>query len=175
MRPYLRQLLVTSAGRPHRGVLEFGSRRVRCALGRGGILFAKREGDGATPAGRLPLRRVLYRCDQMDPPETGLPSDPIAQGDGWCDDPTDPRYNSPVQLPYPARAERMWRPDSLYDIVVVLGHNDDPVVSGLGSAIFMHLADPDYGATAGCIALSLSDLIDVLRHCGPETELIVTA
>ena len=104
-----------------------------------------------------------------------MPSDPIAQGDGWCDDPTDPRYNRPVQLPYPASAERMWRPDRIYDIVVVLGHNDDPVVSGLGSAIFMHLADPDYGATAGCIALSLSDLIDVLRHCGPEIELIVNA
>lgn len=175
MRPHLRQLLVTSAGRSPQGILEFAGRRVRCALGRSGISSAKREGDGATPAGRLPLRRVLYRPDQLAPPETGLPVDEIAPEDGWCDDPADPRYNRPVQLPYPASAERMWRLDRLYDMVVVLGHNDDPVVSGLGSAIFMHLADLDYRPTAGCIALSLSDLTAVLPHCGPDTELIVRA
>jgi L,D-peptidoglycan transpeptidase YkuD (ErfK/YbiS/YcfS/YnhG family) len=175
MRPYLRQLFVASAGRPHRAVLEFAGLRVRCAIGLGGISSAKREQDGATPAGRFPLRRVLYRPDQLVPPETGLPINSITKSDGWCDDPADPCYNRPVELPYPASAERMWRPDRLYDIVVVLGHNDDPVVPGLGSAIFMHLADPDYRATAGCIALSLSDLMTVLRHCGPETEVIVTA
>jgi L,D-peptidoglycan transpeptidase YkuD (ErfK/YbiS/YcfS/YnhG family) len=175
MLPYLRQLLVASAGGSHQGILEFAGRQVRCALGVGGISVAKRERDGATPAGRFPLRRVLYRPDRLAPPETGLPINPIAKGDGWCDDPVDPCYNRPVQLPYHASVERMWRPDRLYDIVVVLGHNDDPVVPEFGSAIFMHLAEPDYRATAGCIALGLSDLIAVLRHCGPETELIVTA
>lgn len=175
MRAYLRELLVTGADRPPRGTLTFAGERVCCALGRSGISSGKKEGDGTTPAGRWPLRKVLYRPDQVSPPETGLPLESIAQNDGWCDDPADPFYNRRVQLPYNASAERMWRPDRLYDIVVILGHNDDPVIPELGSAIFMHLADQDYRATAGCIALNLADMTNLLRRCGPGTELIVRA
>jgi L,D-peptidoglycan transpeptidase YkuD (ErfK/YbiS/YcfS/YnhG family) len=175
MRPYLRELLVTSTDRASRGILQFAGGRVTCALGRSGISSVKREGDGATPAGRSPLRRVLYRPDQVAAPETGLPVAPIAFDNGWCDDPADPCYNRPVRLPYHASAEPMWRGDRLYDIVVVIGHNDNPVVPGLGSAIFMHLSDRDNRPTAGCIALSVADMLTVLRHCGPETDLIVRA
>jgi L,D-peptidoglycan transpeptidase YkuD (ErfK/YbiS/YcfS/YnhG family) len=130
----------------------------RCALGRGGLRPDKREGDGATPVGTFPLRRVLWRADRLDRPATALPVAPIARDDGWCDDPADPRYNRPVRLPYPARHEALWRDDALYDLLVVLGHNDDPPVPGLGSAIFLHCARPDYAATEGCIAFDLADL-----------------
>src|SRR5690554_2419769 len=112
------------------GVARWGGRRFRCALGRAGIAAAKREGDGATPVGRFPMRRVLYRPDRGEAPATRLPIAPIAPDDGWCDDPGDPAYNRPVRLPYPARCETLWRADALYDVVVVLGHNDDPPVPG---------------------------------------------
>ena len=99
----------------------------------------KREGDLASPAGVWPIRRVLYRPDRGAAPATALPAAQIAPDDGWCDAPGDPDYNRPVYLPYPASAEHMWLESGVYDIVVILGHNDDPVVPGMGSAIFLHL------------------------------------
>lgn len=135
-------------------------RKVVCALGKGGLVPAarKREGDGATPVGRWPVRRLLYRPDRGPEPETALPAAAIAPDDGWCDDPADGAYNQPVKLPYPASAERLWRDDGLYDLVVVLGHNDDPVIPGAGSAIFLHLAKPGYLPTEGCVALARADM-----------------
>jgi L,D-peptidoglycan transpeptidase YkuD (ErfK/YbiS/YcfS/YnhG family) len=167
------QLHVRGTGDAMGGILECPGYRLRCTLGRAGIRADKQEGDGATPAGSWPLRRVFYRADRVRLPATGLPVDSLMENDGWCDDPGDPAYNRPVRLPYPASAEQMWRADRLYDMVVVLGYNDDPVISGRGSAIFMHLADPDGRPTAGCIGLALSDLTAILPRCGPGTRLIV--
>lgn len=150
------------------GTLRLVRRSYRCAIGRGGIREHKVEGDGATPVGRFALRRLLYRPDRIDPPETGLSFAPVAPDQGWCDAPADPMYNRQVQLPYPASHEKLWRDDSLYDVIVVLGHNDDPPEPGAGSAIFMHVARPDYRPTEGCVALALPDLLEVLAACGPE-------
>lgn len=122
----------------------------------------KREGDGASPLGVWPLRYVLYRPDRAPAPRTKLDVRPIRQDDGWCDDPAHPAYNQPVQRPFAASHEALWREDGLYDLVVVLGHNDDPPIAPLGSAIFLHLAKPDYAPTEGCIALSRPDLEAVL-------------
>jgi L,D-peptidoglycan transpeptidase YkuD (ErfK/YbiS/YcfS/YnhG family) len=155
------EIVVTpDPAQPDRGTLTFAGHVFECVLGRGGVHKEKREGDGATPAGRFALRRVLYRPDRVKV-KTALPIVPIHKNDGWCDAPDDPNYNKPVTLPYPAGAEPMWRDDRLYDVVVVLGHNDAPVVPGAGSAIFMHVA-PEDGATQGCIALKQADLLSLL-------------
>ena len=150
------------------GRLLLGEREAPCALGRSGVIAAtdKREGDGATPLGAWRLRRVLYRADWVGAPVTALPSAPIAADDGWCDAPRDRAYNRQVKLPYPASCERLWRDDRLYDLVCVLGHNDDPPVPGLGSAIFLHIARADYAPTEGCIALSRPDLQGLLAMAG---------
>jgi L,D-peptidoglycan transpeptidase YkuD (ErfK/YbiS/YcfS/YnhG family) len=145
------------------GEARWGNRRVRAAVGAGGVAEAKREGDLATPAGLLPLRRVLYRADRLPmPPRAAVAREPIAATDGWCDDPGSLDYNRMVRLPHPARHEILWRSDPLYDLVGVLGWNDAPVVRGRGSAIFLHVAAPDYRPTAGCIALALPDLLALL-------------
>ncbi len=157
------------------GYLFFGARTFRCALGRGGVTRDKVEGDGATPLGRWPLRCVLYRADRLAPPDTKLPSRALAKQDGWCDAPADISYNLPVTHPYPARAERLWRDDSVYDIIVTLGINDDPVIPGKGSAIFFHLAAPDYTPTEGCIAVAKQDMIHILNSCSPATHINVEA
>lgn len=136
---------------------------LRAALGRGGLRHDKSEGDGATPAGVLPLRRVLYRADRVGAPECVVPLEPIAPNDGWCDDDADSAYNRMVRLPYHAHCEELWRHDRVYDIVGVLGWNDTPIVRGRGSAIFLHVARPDYPPTEGCIALALDDLRQILR------------
>jgi L,D-peptidoglycan transpeptidase YkuD (ErfK/YbiS/YcfS/YnhG family) len=153
--------------------LVFGDKTCRCVLGRGGIRADKREGDGATPAGSFPLRRALWRADRLRAPATALPITPIRPDDGWCDDPADAAYNRPVRLPHPARHERLWRDDHLYDLIVVPGHNDDPPAPGRGSAIFLHLARPDWGPTEGCVALALDDLLDILARCDTTTRLRV--
>ena len=155
--------------------VRWRDRVARCALGRGGVRVDKREGDGATPLGCFPLRRVLYRADRIARPETGLPATPLDPHLGWCDDPADTAYNTPVRLPYSAGHERLWRDDALYDLIVVIGYNDDPVEPGRGSAIFLHVARSDFAPTEGCIAVRLADLSELLRACRPNTRIVVDA
>ncbi len=145
------------------GTLRFGRDVLRVAIGRGGVVRHKEEGDGGTPCGLLPLRRVLYRADRVPRPRVAVPVEPIAPEDGWCDDPADARYNQMVRLPYAARHEELWRRDNLYDLIGVLGWNDRPVKRGQGSAIFLHVASPDYAPTEGCVALAMADLRAVLE------------
>jgi len=114
-----------------------------------------------------PIREVLYRADRGPAPATRLRVRALSPTDGWCDAPDDPAYNRPVTLPYPASAETLWREDQVYDIVVILGHNDDPVAPGLGSAIFLHLCRPGYPPTEGCIAIERSDLKTLLALAEP--------
>jgi L,D-peptidoglycan transpeptidase YkuD (ErfK/YbiS/YcfS/YnhG family) len=134
----------------------------RCALGKAGVRTDKEEGDSATPIALLPLRRILYRADRVAIPTCAVPKEALAPEDGWCDDPTHRDYNTAIRLPHPARHEELWRRDAVYDIIGILGWNDDPVVRRRGSAIFLHLARPDYAPTEGCIALALPDLRKVL-------------
>lgn len=155
------------------GLLVFGGRVFRCALGRSGITPDKCEGDGATPMGRFALREVLYRPDRQDVPGTNLPTRPISPDEGWSDDPTDPDYNRAITLPYPKSHERLWREDSLYDLIIPLGYNDDPPVPGKGSAIFMHVASPDYGPTEGCVALEYNDLACLLVAVQPGDAVVI--
>lgn len=159
------------------GRFDLAGRWTRCALGPAGVVDAavKREGDGASPAGAWPLRRVLYRRDRRAPPATALPASPMDPADGWCDAPADPAYNRQVRRPYPASAEPLWRDDPAYDLIVVLGHNDDPVVAGAGSAIFLHIARPDFAPTAGCVALAAADLEALLALARPGDVLVISA
>lgn len=160
------------------GELTYNGVKIRCALGKAGVIAAseKREGDGKSPIGIWPIRFIMWRADKIDAPATAFPSRHIQPNDGWCDSETDPLYNRPVTHPYPASAERLWRDDDVYDIVVVLGHNDDPVVAGHGSAIFMHVARPDYAGTEGCVALALPDLRALLEvaQIGDAVEIVGT-
>jgi L,D-peptidoglycan transpeptidase YkuD (ErfK/YbiS/YcfS/YnhG family) len=124
----------------------------------------KREGDGASPRGRFSLLTVLYRPDRVPRPRTSLPVRMLSRRDGWCDTAGDRNYNRPVYLPYGASHEELWRADRLYDIVVVVDYNVRRRGRNLGSAIFMHVADPAYGPTAGCVALELAHLQQVLAR-----------
>jgi len=156
------------------GFLHWPGGCLRCALGRGGIGENKVEGDGVTPVGHFPLRRVFYRPDREAEPKTALSAFPLSDRDGWCDDPGHPDYNRHVGLPFPASHEEMWRDDALYDLVVEIGYNDDPPVSGRGSAIFLHVAADGYSPTEGCVALAKSDLRDLLASCDAATTITIT-
>lgn len=153
------------------GWATLGSRRWRCTMGAGGIREDKVEGDAATPAGTFPLRRICFRNDRLVLPKVGLPARPINEHDGWCDDPRSPAYNRLVRVPNEWSHEKMWREDGLYDLVVVVGYNDDPPEGEWGSAIFLHIARDDYSPTQGCVAFARDDLLEIVALIGPQTRL----
>jgi L,D-peptidoglycan transpeptidase YkuD (ErfK/YbiS/YcfS/YnhG family) len=163
----------TRAASQSRGRLAIGAMSWACVIGRSGIAARKREGDGATPRGVFGLVEVLYRPDRVRRPRTALPTRALRPQDGWCDAPGDRNYNRRVRLPYPASAEELWRGDDLYDVIVVLTHNRQPRVHGLGSAVFMHVARAGDAPTAGCVALACRDLLRVLEMAGRSAALRV--
>jgi len=151
------------------GYVQGPQHRWRCALGRGQVGLKSKEGDGITPQGRHKLGRVFWRSDRLEPIQTRLNCTEITDQMGWCDDLTHPDYNILVALPHPAHHEQMWREDHVYDIVVELLYNTNPIVSGHGSAIFMHVARPGYTHTEGCIALNLNDLLQLLNEASVDS------
>ncbi|MCC7015962.1 MAG: L,D-transpeptidase family protein [Rhodospirillales bacterium] len=166
-------IVVNPSEAPNPGILAWPKGEARCALGRSGVSADKREGDGATPAGALPLRYLLYRSDRETQPLTRLSVRALQPEDGWCDDPSLPEYNRFVRRPFAGRHETLWREDGLYDFAVVLGWNDAPPVPSRGSAIFLHVAGENYAPTEGCVALARRDLLRLLADCGPGDRLIV--
>lgn len=156
------------------GTLTFKGKSYRSTLGRGGVRIDHSEGDGSTPVGCFPIRKVFYRPDKFgSPPESVFTTQALRLDDGWCDDADRPEYNKYVKLPYDGSHEELWRDDHVYDIIVILGHNDSPPVPGKGSAIFMHVAREGYTPTLGCIALSLEDLLEVLRGADVSTKICI--
>jgi len=160
--------LAYSAGR-----LSWPGGAAPAVCGRGGVRADKREGDGASPEGRFDLLAGFYRADRMALPPTHLAMTALQPTDGWVDDSADLRYNRLVSLPYPAHHEEMWRTDGLYDLVVPIGYNSDPPLPGRGSAIFLHVARPDFAATAGCIAVSRDILAGLLGRLGPGSMIAI--
>lgn len=168
------QILLTSLQ-----TVTFLDKTYPCHSGKNGIRHNKIEGDGTTPIGIFPLRRVFYRADRVTKPITSLPCVPITLKDGWCDDPSDAlHYNKLISLPYSKSHETLWREDGVYDLVVEVGYNDDPIILGKGSAIFIHLKrplhDPHYtGSTEGCLAFAYPDLLHILKGVTMESCLVV--
>src|SRR5215211_1171766 len=154
-----------------RGVLVAGSLVLPCALGRAGVARAKREGDGASPAGRFRLLGAYYRSDRRPRPRTLLPLRALRPADAWCDDPDHRCYNRPIRLPEQARHEGMWRDDPLYDVVLDIAWNRGPIVRGRGSAIFLHLARPGFAPTEGCVAVEARTIARLLERLGPRTRI----
>ena len=140
-----------------------------CIIGREGLVSAehKKEGDWSTPKGRYPLRGLYYRSDRLDARTFDglkyLKPVYLAEHFGWCDDSAHPDYNKLVHLPHPAHHEKLWREDGLYDVIIPLGYNDDPVIAGKGSAIFIHCAESDKPFTQGCIALKKKHLLTLIN------------
>lgn len=160
-------------GNPRQGRVSLTHGVVGAALGRGGVAALKREGDGATPLGRFPVRGVLYRADRVKRPRTLLPLRTIRSDDAWCEDPADRGYNRLVKASSRPGIDRLHRDDHLYDVILVLGFNDRPRVRGRGSAIFVHLARQGYGPTAGCVGLARRDLLVLLRELRRDSEIVV--
>jgi len=160
-------------GHPTRGWLVAGPLALPVALGRGGIKANKREGDGGTPRGTFRLRRLWWRADRVARPLTHLPVRPITGADGWCEDPGDRRYNQPIRLAPGQPGDRLKRDDRLYDFIIEIDHNARPRVAGRGSPVFLHLARPQFGPTAGCVAMTQAAMLRLLSRLGPRTRIVI--
>ena len=138
-----------------------GALTLPCRIGKGGYIAGTkgREGDAKTPLGDYRLRFGLYRADRLPRPSSNLTFRPLRPDDGWCDDPRDPAYNRFIRLPSSASHEALWREDGAYDIILVMSHNDSPPAPNLGSAVFIHVAQPDDRQTLGCVALAPEDMV----------------
>jgi L,D-peptidoglycan transpeptidase YkuD (ErfK/YbiS/YcfS/YnhG family) len=144
-----------------------------CLLGRTGRRHRKREGDDASPVGIWGLEELFYRSDRWPRPRTALKVRPISRSLGWCDATGNRSYNRLVTLPFVAGHEPLWREDVAYDHLVVLSHNRRPRIQGGGSAIFLHVARPGAGHTAGCIALRPRHMAGLLGRIGRGTRLVI--
>ena len=155
--------------------MKFHGKEYRCAIGRSGVVEDKKEGDGGTPVGTFKIRKIYYRPDRINPAEikTDIPLVALSEDDGWADDVNSPEYNKYVKLPFEPSHENLWRDDHVYDIIAVIGYNDDPVVNGKGSAIFLHVAKENYSPTAGCIALEKNDLLNILSQFTKNDEIVI--
>jgi L,D-peptidoglycan transpeptidase YkuD (ErfK/YbiS/YcfS/YnhG family) len=162
-----------AAGNPRRGWLTAGGRTVPVALGRGGIMANKREGDGGTPRGTFRPRQLWWRADRHPRPRTFLAVRAIGPEDAWCEDPSSRHYNRPVRLDAARSGDRLMRDDHLYDFVVEIDHNTSPRITGRGSAVFLHLARDNFGPTAGCVSMTKAAMLRLLQRLGPETKIVI--
>jgi L,D-peptidoglycan transpeptidase YkuD (ErfK/YbiS/YcfS/YnhG family) len=162
-----------SAGDPRRGWLTAAGHSIPVALGRGGIKANKREGDGGTPRGVFRPRRLWWRADRHVRPQTFLPVRPIRPDDAWCEDPADRHYNQAIRLARGESGDRLTREDHLYDFIVEIDHNTNPRIAGRGSAVFLHLARANFSPTAGCVSMTRSAMLRLLRRMGPQTRIVI--
>ena len=159
--------------RVKKNYLEFKNQRFQCSIGRSGFSENKKEGDGCTPVGTFFIKKIYYRADKIRNLDTKIKKILIHESDGWCDDPSQKEYNQLIQFPFNFSAEKLYREDSLYNVICILDYNTNPIISGLGSAIFMHVAKNGYRPTEGCIALKQEDLLYLLKFIDNKTEIVL--
>jgi L,D-peptidoglycan transpeptidase YkuD (ErfK/YbiS/YcfS/YnhG family) len=172
-RPLAAIRIRAAAGNPRRGWLAAGGQTIPVALGRGGIIANKREGDGGTPKGTFRPQRLWWRADRHKRPHTFLPIRAIRPEDAWCEDPQSRHYNRPVRLDRDHGGDRLKRDDHLYDFIVEIDHNSSPRIAGRGSAVFLHLARENFSPTAGCVSMTKSAMLRLLRRLGPRTKIVI--
>ena len=153
------------------GYLNYKNLKFRCALGGAGIKKKDIEGDNITPKGVFKIKNIYYRADRIKNITTPLKKIMIKKNMGWCDDPKSNLYNKKIKLPTKFHHEKLYRKDNLYDIIIVIDYNMNPIVKNKGSAIFIHVADKSYKKTKGCIALKKGNLIKVLSQIKKTTKI----
>ncbi len=161
------------AGARHHGLLIAGAAIFPCALGRAGLVHAKREGDGGTPIGTWRLLGFRHRPLRLRRAGLRIPAREIRPLDLWCDDPGSAFYNRPLSAPSRFRCEKLWRSDALYDVVGVLDYNLQPAILGRGSAIFFHIATQDLAPTQGCVALRARDMARLTPRLARGATLVI--
>ena len=153
------------------GYLKYKKFKFRCALGKGGIKQKEREGDFITPKGKFKLIKIYYRSDRIKKINSTLKKIKIKKNMGWCDDVSSNYYNKQIKINKKIGHEKLHRKDNVYDIIVVLNYNLNPIIKGKGSAIFLHVAKKNYNKTQGCIALKKNELLYLVSKIKKNTQI----
>ena len=144
--------------------------KVKCALGKRGICRKKKEGDLITPIGQYKIKYILYRKDRIKKIKTKFKKIVIKKNMGWCNDPKSKDYNKLINLPFNYSYEELFRKENIYDIVLVLNYNMNPIKKNKGSAIFIHIAKKNYKKTEGCIAIKKIELLKIIKEIKINTK-----
>ena len=155
------------------GYLKYKNLKFRCSLGKSGIGKKKIEGDNITPKGTFKIVNIYFRKDHIKNITSQLKLIKIKRTMGWCDDPTSKKYNQLIKLPTKYHHEKLYRSDKLYDIVIVLNYNMNPIVKGKGSAIFLHLSKNLKNKTSGCVGLRKKDMLELIKIIKKSTKVII--
>ena len=147
--------------------------KLQCAIGLNGLTENKQEGDLSTPIGTFHFDKIFYRADRLGNMKFIIDSSIIKKNDGWCVDQKSGLYNQHIQFPFQKSAEHLFRDDRIYDIICVLNYNTSPIIPGLGSAIFLHIAKPGFLGTEGCIAIEREVLIEIATNLTTESVIII--
>jgi len=147
--------------------------KIKCSIGKFGIRKIKKEGDLSTPRGKFELGPIYYRKDRIRLPKCNLKKKVIKKNMGWCDDVKSKKYNKEISFPYKYTAEKFYRKDRIYDLLVVIKYNASPIIKKKGSAIFLHLADKKYKPTKGCIGISKNDFLKILPLIFKKTKICI--
>jgi L,D-peptidoglycan transpeptidase YkuD (ErfK/YbiS/YcfS/YnhG family) len=156
------------------GYLKYKNFKFRCALGKGGIKQKESEGDFITPKGKFKLIKIYYRSDRIKRINSTLKKIKIKKNMGWCDDVSSNYYNKQIKINKKISHEKLHRKDNVYDIIVVLNYNLNPIIRGKGSAIFLHVAKKNYNKTQGCIALKKDELLTLISKIKKDTQIRIS-
>ena len=157
----------------NKNYLKYNKLKAKCAIGKKGIGYKKKEGDLITPIGQFKIKYVLYRKDKVKI-STKLKKKVIKKNMGWCDDPKSSQYNKLVRLPFAYKHEKLFRKENIYDIILILNYNMNPVKKNKGSAIFIHIAKNNFKKTEGCIAIKKTKLIKLIKEISPNTKVKIS-
>ena len=144
--------------------LTFNNYKVKCAVGKKGVGYKKKEGDLITPIGQYKIKYILYRKDRVNKIQSKLKKIIIEKSMGWCNDPKSKKYNKLIRLPSTDSHEKLYKKENVYDVILVLNYNTSPIIKNKGSAIFIHTAKKNYKKTEGCIALKKVHLLKLLKE-----------
>ena len=153
----------------NKNYLIYNKYKVKCAIGKKGIGYKKKEGDLITPKGKFKIKLILYRKDRVKL-KTKLRKVAIQKNMVWCDDPRSQKYNQLVKLPSNFRHEKLYKKENIYDIVLVLNFNMSPTKKNKGSGIFIHVAKKNYKKTEGCVAIRKFELLKIVRKLKTNTK-----
>jgi L,D-peptidoglycan transpeptidase YkuD (ErfK/YbiS/YcfS/YnhG family) len=153
--------------------LYFDKYRIKCAIGKRGITHKKLEGDNKTPVGTFKFNSIFYRKDRIKKIKISLKKNVIKKKMGWCDDSNSKFYNKLIMFPFKFKAEKLWLRENIYDIVLIINYNTNPVIKEKGSAIFLHIAKKNYQSTKGCLAISKKDMNLLTSKINTKTKLII--
>jgi L,D-peptidoglycan transpeptidase YkuD (ErfK/YbiS/YcfS/YnhG family) len=154
--------------------LIYGNYKVKCAIGKRGISKKRKEGDLITPKGNYSIKKLFYRKDRVKSLKTKLKKNIINKNYGWCDDPKSKKYNQLIRYPFNYSCEKLYREDRIYDIILVLDYNINPIKKNMGSAIFIHVAKNNYNRTKGCVAIKKKSLRKLVQLINKNTKVKIS-